>query len=373
MIGIGRVARLAPVLLSLLVVILVIQVPAVAGDEDPELRAALRQRDWSRASELLEARLADDAHDAAAWADLALVRYRQERYPDAATAGLEAARLSPGRRPAMLYDVACFQSLAGETDAARESLRSAYAAGFVNYDLLFTDPDLDALRPHLGVDLPAEHAYERFRAPNGVELGYRIELPRGYDPSRTYPGVVTFAPGGWGPRSSDWAITHLWGDPSELGLVVVHLVAPDGGWLSHPAHHALEDLLDEVLATHAIANGRFHLTSLGQGCRVATTYASMSRRYVDGVTLVNSTAWSRWDDDEIAGVPDHRYTFVVGEANDAAVDDVARALPILRAADREVEVEILPGEGVLPPSMLDGGLLRFIAGRLDGNRAQAVR
>lgn len=372
MIGIGRAARGALILFPLLTLALFVRVPTGTAGGDDDLREALRKRDWSEAAEILETRVAADRHDADAWMELAMVRYRQNRYDDAIAAGLEAAEQSPGRRPGMLYDVACFQSLSGKVDAARASLRNAYDAGFVNFDVLLADTDIDALRPDLGIELPPEHSYERFRAPNGVEFGYRLELPRDHDPSRTYPGVVTFAPGGWGPRSSDWAFEHLWGDASELGLIVVHLVAPDGGWHTHPAHHALEDLLDEVLADHHIANGRFHLTSLGEGCRVATTYSSMSRRYFDAVTLVNSTAWLRWDDDEIANVPDHRYTFVVGEAHDAAIDDVSRALPILRKAKRDVEVMVLPGEGVLPASMLDGGLLRFVAERIDGDRAQAV-
>lgn len=373
MIGPARVARTALILSLLVVGGLLLHAPRSLAS-GAELQRALDARDWSRASEILEGQVARDPGDADAWNELAMVRYRQGRYGDAAAAGKKAADESPGLRPGALYDVACFLSLAGEVDAARESLHRAYDAGFVNFDILVSDTDLDPLRPDLGVALPASSEYRAFRAPSGVEIGYRLVLPVGYDAARSYPGLVTFAPGGGGPRSSDWAMAHLWGKASDAGdWIVLHLVAPEGGWYSHPAHHAMEALFDEVLAGHRIDGGRFHLASLGDGCRVASTYASMSRRYFDAVTLVNSTAWLRWDDEEIADLPGHRYTLVVGESHDAAVRDVERSLPALRQAGRDVDVVVLPGEGVNPKSMLDGGLIRLIVQRNHPDRAEAVR
>ena len=48
--------------------------------------------------------------------------------------------------PVFHYNLACSQSLLGQTDLALGSLRSAIELGYRNLDLLETDADLEAVR-----------------------------------------------------------------------------------------------------------------------------------------------------------------------------------------------------------------------------------
>jgi serine/threonine protein kinase/Flp pilus assembly protein TadD len=50
----------------------------------------------------------------------------------------------------MLYNAACFYSRVGENAVAVDSLRNAIAAGYVDYDYIRRDPDLDSIRKDSG-------------------------------------------------------------------------------------------------------------------------------------------------------------------------------------------------------------------------------
>lgn len=70
---------------------------------------------------------------------------RRGRAKDGLRVDLKLSRLRPAD-PLVFYNLACSQSLAGQLDAALESLRKALALGYNDWKFLSEDPDLENLR-----------------------------------------------------------------------------------------------------------------------------------------------------------------------------------------------------------------------------------
>lgn len=337
-----------------------------AGGDDAEHEKAgalMRAQKWSEAASLLEEMTRAQPDDVYAWFDLASARYRLGDIDGSITAGLECAK-HPHVRGSALYNVACGYGIKGDADRAAEVLEHAVAEGFLDFDLMKTDPDLAVLRETGLLVLPEGSEYTTFTAPNGVTIPYRVVLPEGHDAAKTYPAFVTFAPGG-GPLSADWAIEHVWGDePRSRGWIAVHLAAPEQGWMTHPSHHALEDLLDEVLEHHEIEGDTFHLVAFAGGCRPAATYSGMAGKYFKSLTVVGSRAWSRWDDEDISDMRADNIFLVVGGQDTFGVEQNRRAKALLDKTKHHVTLEVVDGEGMLPRPMFGGGLMRYLDDRV---------
>ena len=322
----------------------------VSAQRVPSRDSALRLLDRARYEQAIEAfeRIAEARpDDGLSWFDLSQAHHVAGEYEAALEFGRRAAEF-PGYRATCLYNLACSYALMGKADNAAAELEQALAAGFLDYDLIATDTDLELLRSQGRLELPEQHEYETLHH-NSVEIPYRLLLPQDYDPMRTYPAVVAFAPGGMGRRSTDWTLTTIWADKAaRAGWIVVCAAQPDNGWINHPSHHALNALMADVRRSHHVEHERFHFVGLGQGGRPAATYALMSRRYVASVTLVDSTAFSRWDDDDIEDFAkeDMPVHLVVTEIDGLSHAEASRVEALLRTADGVVALDLVKGGGL---------------------------
>jgi len=251
----------------------------------------------ARAAEAYEAITRTTPESGEAWFYLGYVRHALGDFEGAVAAGQRAAE-SPAFRATALYNVACAESLRGQLDAALEALEGALAAGFMDLDLMESDTDLQALRAVHTLPGPAAHEFQFKRAPNGVTVPYFVQEPTGYDPERSYPALLVFAPGS-GTRTADWAIEEFFGDPAaRAGWIVVHVTQPDRGWNTHPTHHALEDLLKRLKKSYRIEGSAFHFLGVLGGAQPALTYSLMSERYAASMTLVSCPSWASYNESD---------------------------------------------------------------------------
>lgn len=334
--------------------------PCAFADPWTDVQPLLRNNQYQEAEALLESAVVTDPEDGRAWYGLGLTRHSLEDLDGAVEANRRAADL-PHMRPDALYNLACAYALKGEGQLAALTLMEAQDAGFVDFDLMQSDPDLESLRQQGQIRFPESRSYDTFRAPNGVSIRYRLELPDDHDPEQAYPALVSFAPGGWGAASNDWALEQIWGESTRKhGWIAVHLLAPDQGWMTHPSHHALEDLLDMVRARHPIEGGQFHLVGVENGGRPAATYAGMSGEYFQTLTTVGTHAYDRWDDDDLASFRQDNIHLLVA-AGDGWVRSVnERTAKLMRQGGAKVSLTILEGNKRIPDSLRDGGLMRLL-------------
>lgn len=325
-----------------------------------EARDLLNSGKNAEAEAMLEQRVTVAPDDGLAWYGLGLARHGLGDLDGAIEADKRAAAL-PDMRAEALYNLACAYGLKLELEPASEALARAIDEGFLDFELFATDSDIEIVREAGRIPMPAANQYETIRAQNGVEIRYKVILPDGYDAKKTYPALVSFAPGGWGAVSCDWSLQTLWGESSaKRGWIAVHLIAPDRGWMTHPTHHALEELLDEIRTAHPIEANKFHLVGFGSGARPAATYSGMSGRYFQSLTTVSSRAFAQWDENDLKDFSQKHVFLIVGSDDKYGVQENRRTERLMREGKTKVTLKSLTGEGRVPQSMLDGGLMEFL-------------
>lgn len=314
-----------------------------AGDDLPTLddaRRLLSRQRYEQAIAALERITEAQPEEALAWFDLAQAHHLAGDLEAALVAGKHAATF-PDHRATSLYNVACTLSQLGRAGESAAALEQALAAGFLDFDLLAIDTDLELLRDEGRLSLPQQHDYETLRH-NRVEIPFLVLLPDDYDSSQSYPAAVVFAPGGMGKRSTDWMISSLWSDASQRAdWIIVCAAQPENGWINHPSHHALNALMKEVRKRHRVEDDRFHFVGLGDGGRPAATYSLMSRSYVRSLLLVESLALLRWDDDELEEIADDELplTLVVTSRDGPTRHEALRVQSVLDRVEGQMRVE----------------------------------
>jgi hypothetical protein len=88
------------------------------------------------------------AQDGRVWSGLARCRYHLGDYGPAAHDYLRAVELGVPFPPVLLYNAACCQALAGQSDAAMATLQRALSEGFEDRSAIARDEDLNSLHDH---------------------------------------------------------------------------------------------------------------------------------------------------------------------------------------------------------------------------------
>lgn len=314
---------------------------------------------WSQAEAALERLVAADRAGGSTWYQLASVRHRQKDWEGAIEAGLRAAEFVEVRANA-LYNIACAQSMAGQIEAALLSLADCRAAGFLDFDLMARDSDLQALGKRREVNLPKSYPFLEFKARNKVLMNYALIKPKDYRPERAYPVLVALAPGG--VRSADWMMEELWsGVDQQTEWIVVCIAAPaEKGWWTHPTHHALEDLLKTIQKEVQVAHKNFHLFAFGNGCRPALTYSGMSKKYFRSLSLVSCSAWDLDSDGEFGRYKELPVLQLIG-AEAELLEFVRAAHEKLQRVGSKASLQVIPGDGDQLESLRGAKLLEAIA------------
>jgi tetratricopeptide (TPR) repeat protein len=344
-------------LLSIGLVVVMMAGSALAEDDTSRRAGQMIQNgNYDGAIALLNEALGKDPDNAMALTTLASAYHSKGDYEAAIEANRRAAATS-WAAPTARYNEACALSLLGRTEEAYKALQQAMDAGFLDYDLIATDSDLDNMRKEHTIDMPPEHKYTDFKGNNGVEMGYTVITPEGYDANQTYPAAFIFAAGN-GVHSADWAIENLAGPGDTHEWIVVYPVAPDRGWYTHPSHHALEDMLDEIRESYKIEGNKFHLAGYASGARTASTYSEMSRAYFLTLTMFTPWHWNRWDENEIAKGFDLPVRLVVGRKDELGYDMNARVVKLIGGED--VVLEVVETDDHTLASIRNGRLLDYI-------------
>jgi tetratricopeptide (TPR) repeat protein len=328
---------------------------------EPDLKKAttlIGQKKWDQAIVLLLKFTHENPTSGESWYYLASAYHGKKDYVQAIKANGEAVRHSQKVRANAYYNQACAYALSQNMEKAYASLRMAQQHGFMDYDLLQNDSDLDLLRNAGRIKLPESHEYKKITARNGIHIKYHIIYPDRYEQSKTYPTMLAYPPGSQGKASANWALSELWGEEAKKkGWVIVVPVAPSNGWINHPSHHALNDLLKHVQEKHHIEGGKFHMVGFGSGARPAATFALMSKQYFQSLTTVSSDAWDRWDVEDLASFKSMPVKMIVGENDTHGVAVANRTQKSFKKHQVKSELEIIPHEGRSLPGLRNALLI----------------
>ncbi|HMB91972.1 MAG TPA: hypothetical protein VKP65_14050 [Rhodothermales bacterium] len=153
----------------------------------------------------------------------------------------------------------------------------------------------------IGTETAAAQSFKPFKAHNNITIQYAVLLPEPYDPDKAYPTAVAFAGAQMWEEEARQMSHMLWREPAyRAEWIIVIPLTPGEDWRTHPNHHALNDLLDEIRATYKVAGDTFHILGWGQdGADIASTWSSASPAYFTSLIAVNGAPFSRWDDKDL--------------------------------------------------------------------------
>jgi poly(3-hydroxybutyrate) depolymerase len=133
---------------------------------------------------------------------------------------------------------------------------------------------------------------ERTKKVSGMTVQYKVVLPDGYDPQKTYPGLLVL---GGGPQTMNTIdgilMRNFRAEAEKRGYIVVAPAAPGGQLFFESGARIFPDFLKMVLAEYKIQNGKFHIAGPSNGGIAAFHVAAANPQYFLSITAFPGYMW----------------------------------------------------------------------------------
>lgn len=134
---------------------------------------------------------------------------------------------------------------------------------------------------------------EKTKTVAGATVHYKVVLPDGYDPARTYPAVLAFGGGPQTMNTVDGILTRNFRAEAERrGYIVIAPAAPDGELFFQDGARIFPEFLKMVLADYRIQDGKFHIAGPSNGGIAALHVAAAHPQYFLSVTAFPGYMWA---------------------------------------------------------------------------------
>lgn len=138
---------------------------------------------------------------------------------------------------------------------------------------------------------------ERVMRVAGTTVRYKLVLPDGYDPTKAYPAVLVM---GGGPQTMDTVDRTLdrnfRAEAERRGYLVVAPAAPNGELFLQGGERVFPEFLEMFLASHAVADRKFHVAGPSNGGIAALHVAARHPQYFLSATAFPGYLWQPTDD-----------------------------------------------------------------------------
>jgi predicted esterase len=121
---------------------------------------------------------------------------------------------------------------------------------------------------------------------------YKVVLPSGFSPAKTYPAILAF---GGGPQTMNTVDTvlmrNLRSEAEKRGYLVFAVAAPDGDLFFEDGARIFPDFLKMILADYKIEGGKFHIAGPSNGGIAALHVAGANPQYFLSATAFPGYMW----------------------------------------------------------------------------------
>jgi polyhydroxybutyrate depolymerase len=133
---------------------------------------------------------------------------------------------------------------------------------------------------------------EKTKEVDGTTVQYKVVLPDGYDPAKTYPAILVF---GGGPQTMS-TIDRTLGrnfraEAEKRGYIVIAPAAPDGDLFFEDGDHIFPEFLKLMLSDYKIKDSKFHIAGPSNGGIAAFHVAAANPQYFLSVTAFPGYMW----------------------------------------------------------------------------------
>jgi predicted peptidase len=126
----------------------------------------------------------------------------------------------------------------------------------------------------------------------GVTVDYKVVLPPGYDPVRTYPAILAFGGGPQTMNTVDGVLSrNLRAEAEKRGYIVIAPAAPNGDLFFDDGERIFPEFLKLMLADYKVEGGKFHVAGPSNGGIAAFHVAAANPQYFVSVTAFPGYMW----------------------------------------------------------------------------------
>jgi len=133
---------------------------------------------------------------------------------------------------------------------------------------------------------------EKTKKTGGTTVRYKIVLPSGYDPAKTYPAILAF---GGGPQTMTTVERVLnrnfRAEAEKRGYIVVAPSAPDDQVFFEDGARVFPEFLKMIIADYKIRDNKFHIAGPSNGGIAAFHVAAANPQYFLSVTAFPGYMW----------------------------------------------------------------------------------
>src|SRR6202049_4600108 len=133
---------------------------------------------------------------------------------------------------------------------------------------------------------------EQTKKVGATTVRYKIVLPNGFDPAKTYPAILAF---GGGPQTMDTVDRvldrNLRAEAEKRGYIVVAPAAPDDQLFFEDGARIFPEFLKMILADYKIQDNKFHIAGPSNGGIAAFHIAAANPQYFLSVTAFPGYLW----------------------------------------------------------------------------------
>jgi predicted peptidase len=126
----------------------------------------------------------------------------------------------------------------------------------------------------------------------GIAVRYKVVLPNGYDPAKTYPAILAFGGGPQNMSTVDAVLSrNLRAEAEKRGYIVVAPAAPDDQLFFEDGARIFPEFLKLILADYKIQDNKFHIAGPSNGGIAAFHVAAANPQYFLSVTAFPGYMW----------------------------------------------------------------------------------
>jgi predicted esterase len=133
---------------------------------------------------------------------------------------------------------------------------------------------------------------EKVKKVAGATVRYKVVLPSGYDPTKTYPAILAFGGGPQTMNTVDSVLNRNFRDEAEKrGYIVVAPAAPNDQLFFEEGARIFPEFLKMILADYKIQDNKFHIAGPSNGGIAAFHVAAANPQYFLSVTAFPGYMW----------------------------------------------------------------------------------
>jgi predicted esterase len=133
---------------------------------------------------------------------------------------------------------------------------------------------------------------EKTKKVAGATVAYKVVLPAGYDPAKTYPAILAFGGGPQTMNTVDSVLNRNFrAEAEKRGYIVIAPAAPGDQLFFEDGARIFPEFLKLILADYKIKDNKFHIAGPSNGGIAAFHVAAANPQYFLSVTAFPGYMW----------------------------------------------------------------------------------